>query len=220
MTDNNLSAADKLSLSDKIKLEIEERKYHQEWWKMGISALFPIAVTIIGSVLAIQNSNIQSKSRISEQTTIEKRRQYNDISGKLNIIFAYISDIGDYRKYSPIQIIEIKRDIDRSFFSYLPYWDSKTQIAYCRFMTASFTPYRGLGANAAINSSPDAKKAAFAIDGRVWETEWDSHFMRDRRFPAISDIYYNLVRQLLSDISSPDLHAPISPSAAECNARE
>ncbi|RTL91185.1 hypothetical protein EJV44_20260 [Ancylobacter aquaticus] len=175
--------------------------YVQHWVEIAISALTPIALTILTYFITNAINKNQHKLRTNENLVGEKRLIYSDIGRSLNIIYIYSADIGDFRLFSPDQIIDLKRDVDRKFNMYKPYWSSETINRYNSFMNSAFVMYIGVGEKPLIYGEFEEKKEAFVKDGRQWEPYWDYMFTNDKD-PSLSENYEKLVASFLSDIVS------------------
>jgi hypothetical protein len=128
-----------------------------------------------------------------------------------------VSDIGDFRNFSPDKVIERKRSVDRAFFSYRPYWSDQTIEKYNQFMGAAFEFYSGYASNARIRTNMEQKKAAFEQDGKTWDPKWDGMFS-GQAAQGIDQDYYDLIRSLLSDAASSQLNTSnLQPHSALTN---
>lgn len=180
---------------------LEIAKYWQEWWKVAVSALTPVAIAALTYFVSDALNERQSSLRRGEQILSEKQKTYARIGEDLNVIYTFAADIGDFRHYTPEQIIEKKRGVDRIFYMYRPYWSSKTQENYRRFMEAAFTTYASSGKNALINASTNEKQAAFAADDRPWDPAWERLFT-GQTHPELEQRYYAMVHSCLEDIAT------------------
>jgi len=188
---------------------IEIAKYRQDWWKIFVSALTPIAIAVLTYFITSSLNVKESMLRKSEQILSEKQKTYSKIGEDLNIIYVYAADVGDYRQFTPNQIIDRKRDADRTFFMYRPYWSGETQNKYNAFMHAAFEMYAGPGLNAKIKTSDVQKKLAFSAERKQWDGAWDNMFTGSAD-PALEQSYYALVSCFLSDIASSAVNSPES----------
>lgn len=189
---------------DVDELAIKVKEYKLEKWKVLLSILTPLVLVALTFVVnnAIQERGAKLKK--DEQILSEKQRIYSELGRRLNIIFVYIADVGDFRSYSPPQIVELKREVDRQFFMYRPYWSKGTERNYDQFMTAAFRTYTGAGLPAQINASKSQKVSAYKVDKLKWEPGWDAYFTEniDRN---VSTKYNDLVSSLLTDTVNADI---------------
>jgi hypothetical protein len=190
---------------DADQLTLEARKYNLEKWKTLISVLTPLALVALTFVV---NSAIQERGEALKrqgQILAEKQKIYADLGKNLNIIYIYIADIGDFRSYTPPRVVELKRESDRWFFTYRPYWSKETEQKYNTFMTAAFTTYNGAGKPAKINAKKLQKTEAYNVDKLQWDGSWDAYFKEDSADPNIATKYYDLVGSILDDTVTGDV---------------
>ncbi len=183
---------------DAEELAIKRGQYRLEKWKLLLSGLTPV---ILGMLTYVVNNAIQERGALlkrEEQVLAEKQRVYGEMGKKLNIIYCYVKDVGDYRSYTPGSIVEMKRECDRQFYTYRPYWNQQTERRYADFMNAAFQTYNGAGIPARINTSKAEKVAAYDFDKLTWNTSWDTYFT-ERADPDITRKYNDLVSSLLED---------------------
>jgi hypothetical protein len=183
---------------DTDELAIANREHKLEVWKVWLSILTPLVLVVLTFVV---NDAIQERGALlkkEEQILAEKQKIYAELGWKLNIFYVYIADIGDFRSYTPPRIVELKREADRQFFMYRPYWSESTEKKYNEFMNAAFLTYTGAGLPAMINTSRSEKVAAYEVDRIKWEAAWNEYFT-EKSDPEISSKYYSLVSNLLAD---------------------
>ncbi|GJL86679.1 MAG: hypothetical protein DHS20C03_03880 [Minwuia thermotolerans] len=187
---------------EEMEYSIERRKLRQGWFGIAISVLTPIILVYLSLSVSLLLQDRDAKLSIDAQILKQKQSLYREIGANINVIFVYLVDIGDYRKFTPDEIVDRKRSTDRIFFSYRPYWSEKTENSYKDFMNAAFKTYSGTGQKAKIRATTDEKKAAFKIDGIAWKEQWDSAFT-DKLKVDVNALYYDLVSAFLSDTVSP-----------------
>jgi hypothetical protein len=186
---------------DADELAIKQREYKLEVWKLLVSILTPLALLALTFVV---NSAIQERGALlkrEEQILAEKQKIYAELGRRLNIIYIYIADVGDFRSYTPPRVVELKRESDRQFFMYRPYWSETTEQKYNDYMKAAFTTYTGAGMPAKINAYNAQKVAAYNVDKLQWDAAWDAYFT-EKSDPNIEAKYNALVGSLLADIVS------------------
>ena len=191
------------------ELSFKEREYKLEKWKVLLSILTPLVLVVLTFVV---NSAIQergAKLKRDEQILSEKQKIYAELGRRLNVFYVYVSDVGDFRTYSPPRVVEMKREADRQFFMYRPYWSKETEGHYNEYMSSVFTTYTGAGLSAQINASKSQKLAAYEVDKLNWDSSWDRYFT-GKTDPDISAKYYALVSSMLADTVSTDVRR-VSP---------
>jgi hypothetical protein len=175
---------------------LENKKYKLEKLKALSSFLLPLALVFISFQI---NSNLKDKEyelKTGQQIIKAKQEIYAEIGKHLNVIFVYIADVGDFRKYTPLDIINRKREVDRLFNIYLPFWSYSTRKKYNNFMHAAFLMGNKKGKDALIKANMHEKMLS-----PNWNKNWEVYFKkgRDKKY---YDSYYELIASLLADTVS------------------
>jgi hypothetical protein len=183
---------------DADEIALKQREHKLEVWKVLLSILTPLVLVALTFVV---NNAIQERGALlkrEEQILAEKQKIYAELGRRLNVFYIYVADVGDFRSYTPPRVVEMKREADRQFFMYRPYWSEITEKRYNEYMNAAFLTYTGAGMPAKINAFKSQKQAAYDVDKLKWDATWDSYFA-ERSDPEIAKKYYALVSSLLAD---------------------
>ena len=116
-----------------------------------ISALMPLLVIILTGIWV--NKRLEKiKSRLQlDHSIIEKRAEiYASVQDDINTIYSYILRVGEWKSNTPSDILECKRNVDKTFHSTKPYWSKEAFEAYEHFIEVCFKAYRGHGKDAGI----------------------------------------------------------------------
>jgi hypothetical protein len=186
---------------DADEVAIKRSEYKLEVWKVLLSILTPLVLVVLTFVV---NNAIQERGALlkrEEQVLAEKQKIYAELGRRLNVFYVYIADVGDFRSYTPPRVVEMKREADRQFFMYRPYWSEVTERRYHEYMNAAFRTYTGAGMPAKINAFKSEKVAAYEVDKLKWDVTWDGYFT-EKSDPEIATKYYALVSSLLADTVS------------------
>jgi len=177
-----------------------------EVWKIILSALTPVAIVVAGYFI-----NKAIKTREHELTVLRNKQDirkeiYDEIGPKLNQIFCFIVDVGDFGNYEPPHIIDLKQEINTKFKPYEKLWHDKTINAYDSFMESSYAAYSGgSGTPSKIRATTDEKKAFFLRIGKTWKTEWEGMFTKPVDKNEMVAVYDGLVEAFIDDIISEKL---------------
>jgi hypothetical protein len=183
---------------DDREYQLEQRRYRQEWFKVFFSALTAITLAVLAFVIHDTLKVREAALKTGEQIIAQKQSIYSRLGDRLNVIYVYVADVGDFRQYTPPQIVQRKRECDRLFFSYRFYWSTDTEKKYGEFMQAAFQAHNGVGFAAKIRALNTEKVAAYDADKRKWNTEWNAYFTGERD-TQLQEKYYELVHALLAD---------------------
>jgi hypothetical protein len=183
---------------DADEIAFKRREHKLEVWKVLLSILTPLVLAYLTFVVnnAIQERGAQLKRE--EQILAEKQKIYAELGRRLNVFYVYIADVGDFRSYTPPRVVEMKREADRQFCMYRPYWSDATEKLYREYMSAAFLTYNGAGMPAKVKTSKSQKTAAYRVDKLKWDATWDAYFT-EKSDPEIATKYYALVSSILLD---------------------
>lgn len=184
--------------------QLEQRRYRQEWFKVFFSALTSVALAVLAFVIHDTFKEREAALKTREQIVAQKQSIYSRLGDRLNVIYVYVADVGDFRQYTPPQVVQRKRECDRIFFSYKFYWSQDTEKAYEEFMRAAFKTHNGAGFAAKIRGVNTEKVAAYDFDKLKWNTEWNAYFTGERD-AQLQTKYYELVYALLGDIVNAEI---------------
>jgi len=177
-------------------------EYMLKIWEIIVSALTPAVIAIAGYFI-----NQSIKSRENELATLRRTQDirkviYDEIGPKLNRIYCFINDVGDFGDYEPSHIILLKREVDGKFQPYKKLWSQQTVDVYNRFMGSAFDHYAGgIGTPARIRTTTSEKKAFFRRSGKEWKSEWDASFTESVNKPEMISLYDKLVEAFIDDIT-------------------
>jgi hypothetical protein len=157
--------------------------------KLVASLLTPLLLLFIG----IWVSRLTERFKVTlwaNQKVIEKRIDvYDEIAPMLNDLYCYFSYVGNWKELTPIQIIDIKRKLDKTFYIYAALFSPEFQKLYFTFIHLCFETYVGAGKNAKLrtyiaNQFENRKK----VSQTKWEDSWDELFSEPREVTPTEEI--------------------------------
>ncbi len=125
-----------------------------------ISAFMPLIVIILTGIWV--NKRLEKlKSRFQlDHAIIQKRADsYAEIQDDINKIYSYIKRVGDWKDYTPEDVLAAKRKSDKKFHTTKPYWSKDAFDSYSEFIKVCFKEYRGNGMDAGIIAQMDKYSA-------------------------------------------------------------
>jgi hypothetical protein len=136
-------------------------------------AVFSPIIAILISGLWSNRSLEKLKARIqSSQTVVAKRVElYSNIQEPLNEIYCYIKRVGSWKEYTPEDVIDLKRSVDKKIYSSLPFWSEEMRKTYFEFMDICFETNRGHRINAGIIADPSKYREL-----QSWKPEFEDYF--------------------------------------------
>jgi hypothetical protein len=171
-------------------------------WEIVVSALTPLAIVVAGYFVNRTIKSRENEFNALRRTQDIRKEIYDDIGPKLNKIYCYIADVGDYGNYEPQAITDFKADVDTKFNVYKRLWSSETMEAYDEFMRAAFKVFGpSAGTRARIRAKPNEKKIFFHNVGKEWDENWDAKFTGEKDRRRAKSTYDHLVEMFIKDIT-------------------
>ena len=116
----------------------------------------------------------------------------------------YFTFIGQWKTFTPPDILSIKRTLDREFFSALPLFSAECAAAYDSFIRACFEMFGHWGADAQLRTGYVRRRDALAGE---WKPEWEEMFLyrqaqviEDEELRQIREKYDTVLGALARDI--------------------
>jgi hypothetical protein len=174
--------------------------------KLVVAALTPLSVAFIGVLLAISTRRFE-RSRWLNQKLVEKRIDLlSDALPQLNDLYCYFFWVGRWAAFSPAEMLQHKRDLDRLFHANRGFFTTGALSAYELFAAVLFKTYAAPGVSARMRTGPHSRHGVRrdAYPGQ-WEQKWDEMFTdeADRTdSDTIRQRYDALVTRLSAEIGA------------------
>lgn len=167
-----------------------------ETTKLIVSFLTPVIIVFIGVIVNKRLKKLEHR-QWRNQKLIEKRLDiYDDIAPLLNDVLCYYTYVGNWKDPTPLQIINLKRVIDKKIYLARPLL-CEDFFTYCMdFMNLCYEPFTGWGEDAKLRTQFQRRQDAI---GTSWDKTWNSMFS-DNNLPDIIEIRkaYNQVMNIFS----------------------
>ena len=156
---------------------------------IGIMSLFvnimlPVVLVFIGQRINRSIKELEH-SHWANQKIIERRLQlFDHIAPKLNDLYCFYMFIGRWKEISPVDLVKIKRELDRLVYTYRAILGVEFTENYRHFMdTVAFHVYNKAGENARIIGEIANRLGDRKIHANYeWQEEWQDEFYFDRKF--------------------------------------
>lgn len=145
--------------------------------KLIVAALAPASIGVVGYFI---NKRIRDLERDEwkNRKAIERRiALFDDIGPKLNSLYCFLKWVGDWQRITPQRAVEIKRELDKTVFTYRYILGEDVFSAYNAFMELAFRMYHTPGKDALIRATivdklGDRRKSPYY----EWKPEWEYAF--------------------------------------------
>lgn len=150
--------------------------------KLVVGILTPISVAAFGWFISRRLKRFEL-SQWSNQKLIEKRIVVYDVVGpQINRLYCFFMWFGTWKETSPVEVLQFKRDMDRTVYVYGHLFEHDVLSAYGEFSDALFDTFQGVGADAKIRthlSSVDGDRTSHC--SYVWQPGWEDKFAPPER---------------------------------------
>jgi hypothetical protein len=114
-----------------------------EKMQLAVNVLTPLSVVLLGWFISHRLKRLDL-IQFSNQKLIEKRLAIFDaVAPKLNALYCFFSWRGYWRDVSPGDVIDAKRELDKTMRIYRGLFDDSVYDAYDDFINTLFEPYAG-----------------------------------------------------------------------------
>jgi hypothetical protein len=196
-------------------------------WLDLVKTLAAVAVPVVVAVVGYRlNQRVKQweASQWRNQELIKARlRYYDQLAPMVNDLMCYLLFVGRWKDLTPPEVIAIKRDADRLFFSVAPLFSDRTVSAYQTFMAACFDTHTGWGRDAKVRSGFVRRRDARPDS---WDTTWQSWFslpegqeITDEHQAEVRNGYDLLLSALAADIELSEPRDRYVTSPLNINAR-
>jgi hypothetical protein len=163
----------------------------------GVGAiLIPVAAAVIAYVLGKRQSR-------SHELVAARLDYYRRLAPLLNDLMCYLTFIGGWKKMSPPEVIDLKRQLDKEFHCAAPLFSEEVLVAYDAFMERCFRHFGLWRLDAKLLTSAFHRKP----ERSDWESDWQRFFAYpdDRPIPAteleaVRSSYDALLAALVRDV--------------------
>jgi len=140
--------------------------------KLIISILTPIIIAFIAFRFNKVLKKLDKK-QWTNQKIVEKRIEiYDKIVPKLNDMLCFYCYVGNWKELSPLDIVQIKRELDKEINIYAPLFSDNLLNNYNEFINLCFESFTGWGNNAKIKSKYGHRQDHYI----GWDSDWEKCF--------------------------------------------
>lgn len=179
----------------------------------AITAVATLAVPVVVAVMAHRFNNQLKRWEASQwrnQELIKARLQYyQDLVPQLNDVMCYFTFVGPWKDFTPPEVVQMKRRLDRAFYCAAPLFGELVQDSYSEFIDDCFETYGAWGTDARLRTGFGRRKQAA---GQAWDPSWENLFTYLETQPIPPDIlssirsaYNAVITAFAKDI---ELYAP------------
>lgn len=135
----------------------------------------PIVVVIIGWIVSRNLKRLENQQWRNQELIKVRLGYYQELAPSLNDLFCYFTFVGNWKQLSPVDVVSLKRQLDRTLYSAAPLFNSKVIEAYDAFTKLCFQTFNRWGDDAKLRTGFYHRREHFPGQ---WMPEWDRYFDR------------------------------------------
>jgi hypothetical protein len=144
--------------------------------KLVVSILTPVLVLAIGLGINRSLKRLEHRQWTSHKV-IEKRLSiFDELAPSLNDLLCYFTFVGRWKDLTPVEVIKIKRRIDRIVHVNAWLFSSDFKNKYDIFIGYCYETYTGWGQDARLRTTSSRHRLSV---GEGWDPKWDDCFSKD-----------------------------------------
>ena len=158
--------------------------------KLIAGLLTPATLAIFGIFVTRVTKRFEH-AQWKSQKLIEKRLAiYDQLAPEFNDLLCYFTYVGHWRDLTPLQVIELKRSVDKKVYLAAPLFSEEFYFACRNLMKLCFETNAGFGRAALLRTDVGLRKVAQAD---AWEDEWNDMFSNEPTEPEVIGLAYQRV---------------------------
>ncbi len=164
----------------------------------------PVVVAVLGYRLNKRLKLYEANQWRNQELIKARLTYYQSLAPKLNDLLCYFTFIGGWKELTPPDVVRLKRELDREFYSALPLFSTGTDEAYRRLLNACFETFGPWGEDAKLKTGWVQRREAM---GQAWQPAWERMFTHmEYRMMAKQDLdvfgqaYDGVLKALARDI--------------------
>jgi hypothetical protein len=182
--------------------------------KLAASILTPVVVAILGILILRITKRIESREWINQKVIEKRLSAYDELAPQLNDVLCYFTYIGNWKERTPLEIVLLKRDMDRRAHVVAPLFSPAFIDSYDQFVHCCYQTYTGWGSDAKLRTDPVRRRDAF---GREWRSEWDAYFSNNPCDPMTIRAAYQKLMSTFGVEFGLDFQSPVPAGTPPAN---
>lgn len=170
--------------------------------KLAMALLTPVTIALLGIYVHHVSKRFE-EAQWKSQKLIEKRIAiYDDIGPLLNDLLCYFTFIGCWKEMRPVDVIRLKRRLDRKIFLAAPLFPATFLQACMHFQRTCFQTYGGWGTEPKLRTKFVRRRDATA----GWEQSDEACFSPDEHLTQpteVQEAYAKVMREFTDAFGMP-----------------
>jgi hypothetical protein len=164
--------------------------------KLIVQGLIPLLILLLGIIVNRSIKRLEHR-QWRNQKLIEKRLEiYNDMAPMFNDLLCYFTYVGCWKDLSPVEVIKIKRGLDKKIYLAAPLFPPQFFQVCMDFLDLCYETFAGWGEDAKLKTMFEHRKQAA---GEGWLPEWDRMYSTQPIEPSDIRVAYQSLMHCFSD---------------------
>ncbi len=199
-----------------------------EWWQVTLDVVRTVATVAVPVVVAVLGYRLNRRLKLWEadqwrnQELIRARLAYYQvIAPQLNDLMCFFGFIGDWKRFTPPAIIELKRKLDRDFYTASPLFSEASESAFSDFMDVCFETFGTWDKDAKLRTGYGRRRSATTGWDGTWEpmfTHGEEQRVTKEELAALRSAYDAVLGALARDVALLDARERYLTGALPINA--
>jgi hypothetical protein len=172
--------------------------------KLIVAGLTPLSVAVIGVMLALSTRRFEHSHWLNQKLVEKRVELLSEALPKLNDLYCYFSWIGAWASFSPADMLQHKRELDRLFYANQAFFSANALTAYAAFANALFKTYAAPGVGARLRTDSVSRHGdRRAVYPANWDQTWDRMFADEADRSEVDHVkqqYEELVARLGGEV--------------------
>lgn len=178
--------------------------------KLLVSALTPLAVLGLGWLVSRSAKRIEDRQWVDRKVIERRLVLFDDMAPGLNDLVCFFRAVGNFRKTTPPDAVDLKRVLDQQFHTTKYLMSPGWRNAYEHFINGCFQTYTRAGADAAIRADVEHQKRE---RGGSWVEGWADCFVAKGETTPVKEVARRY--EVLMENFAVELGVPQEPSQGE-----
>ena len=138
-----------------------------------MSILTPLLVLVIGLGVNRSLKRLEHRQWTSHKVIEKRLAIFDELAPSLNDLLCYFTFVGCWKDLTPVEVVKIKRRIDRIVHVNAPLFSRDFKITYDIFVDYCYGTYTGWGQDAKLRTTSLRRRQSA---GEGWDKKWDDCF--------------------------------------------
>lgn len=149
--------------------------------KLAVAVLTPLLLVGLGVVINRAARRVEEAQWAGRKLVERRLELYDTMAPLLNDLYCFFECVGTFREVEPPKAIEIKRELDKTFYVNRFLFAAPFSERYNEFMAACFKTFTGFGENAKLRAPVSQQKRE---RGTGWDNAWAALFVPEDELPS------------------------------------